>query len=223
MSVEDRLRTADQSQGGPGHRDPPARPARPRADPAAPRTRPPPLVAWAAPAAAAALVVALAVTLVSIRQARNESSVPVVATGRVRVGDLVRRGAPEVLRRPLRPERDRVQRRGDGQTSRAGRGPDRRSQRHRHRHARPAASRSSGVTAAADDRRSSSRPSRIPAWQVPTRAPGSRLVPRSASPPAAARRATADQAPHPRPAGRLRRSAAWRCRPTAPARHHVPA
>ena len=79
MSVEDRLRTAARARANLVTDDPPARPARPRADPAAGRAPGPRRwVAWAAPAAAAALVVALAVTLVSIRQAGNESSAPSV-------------------------------------------------------------------------------------------------------------------------------------------------
>ena len=83
MSVEERLRTAARARANlvndihpldlPGRE-----PARPRP---APGSRP--WVAWAAPAAAAALVVALAMTLVSIRQAAGrQPSAPSVAAGR---------------------------------------------------------------------------------------------------------------------------------------------
>jgi hypothetical protein len=79
MSVEDRLRTATRARADLVSDirplDLPARePARLRRAPGSRRW-----MAWAAPAAAAALVVALAMTLVSIRQARNESPVPAAA------------------------------------------------------------------------------------------------------------------------------------------------
>jgi hypothetical protein len=79
MSVEGRLRTATRARADLVSDirplDLPARePARLRRAPGSRRW-----MAWAAPAAAAALVVALAMTLVSIRQARNESTVPAAA------------------------------------------------------------------------------------------------------------------------------------------------
>jgi hypothetical protein len=79
MSVEDRLRTATRARADLVSDirplDLPARePARLRRAPGSRRW-----MAWAAPAAAAALVVALAMTLVSVRQARNESTVPAAA------------------------------------------------------------------------------------------------------------------------------------------------
>ena len=79
MSVEDRLRTATRARADLVSDirplDLPARePARLRRAPGSRRW-----MAWAAPAAAAALVVALALTLVSIRQARNESPIPAAA------------------------------------------------------------------------------------------------------------------------------------------------
>ena len=79
MSVEDRLRTATRARADLVSDirplDLPARePARLRRSPGSRRW-----MAWAAPAAAAALVVALAMTLVSIRQARNESPIAAAA------------------------------------------------------------------------------------------------------------------------------------------------
>ncbi len=81
MSVEDRLRIATRARADLVSDirplDLPARePARLRRAPGSRRW-----MAWAAPAAAAALVVALAMTLVSVRQARNESPVPAAQPG----------------------------------------------------------------------------------------------------------------------------------------------
>ncbi len=82
MSVEDRLRTA---AGARANLVTAIRPLElPAREPIRLRPAPGPRrwVAWAAPAAAAALVVGLAVTLVSIRQAGHQSSAPSVAAGR---------------------------------------------------------------------------------------------------------------------------------------------
>ena len=81
MSVEDRLRTAARARANLVTAIRPLElPAR---EPIRLRPAPGPRrwVAWAAPAAAAALVVGLAVTLVSIRQAGHQSSAPSVAAG----------------------------------------------------------------------------------------------------------------------------------------------
>ena len=99
MSVEDRLRTATRARADLVSDirplDLPARePARLRRAPGSRRW-----MAWAAPAAAAALVVALAMTLVSIRQARNES--PIAAAAQPGAAAIsARRPGAGVLRRP---------------------------------------------------------------------------------------------------------------------------